>query len=301
MKRFLFCLILLPALATATARADVNVFACEPEWAALATELGGGEVKIFSATGALQDPHHIEARPGLIARLRKADLLVCTGAELEAGWLPVLLRQAGNAKVQPGTPGFFEASTFVEMREQPAKLDRAEGDVHAAGNPHIQTSPRNIARVAAALAQRLAEIDPTHAAHYQKRMADFSRRWQEATARWERAAAPLQGRGVVSQHKSWVYLYEWLGMKEVAVLEPKPGVPPSSTHLAQLLAQLKAQPATMVIHAQYQDAQSAQWLSERAGLPRVALPFTVGANGKAKDLFGLFDDTIEKLTATVKP
>ena len=138
----------------------LEVFACEPEWAALATELGGDKVEVFSATTARQDPHQIQARPALIARLRSADLVICTGAELEIGWMPVLLRQAANARVQPGTPGYMEASQYVRLLEVPTRLDRAEGDIHPAGNPHIQSDPRNIAAVATALARRLSEIDP---------------------------------------------------------------------------------------------------------------------------------------------
>jgi zinc/manganese transport system substrate-binding protein len=277
------------------AQAELRVFACEPEWAALTQELGGGEVKIFTATTGRQDPHHIEARPSLIAQVRRADLVVCTGAELEAGWLPLLLRQAGNSHVQSGTPGNFSAADYVTMIEVPQKLDRAEGDVHAAGNPHIQTDPRNITRVADKLAQRLAELDAAHAQTYRKRHADFARRWNEAVIRWERDAAGLKGKAVVSQHQGWGYLYRWLGLNEVAVLEPKPGVPASGAHLSQVLAQLKTRPAAMVIYAAYQDPQPAQWLAERTAIPAVNLPFTVGGSDKAKDLFGLFDDTVQKL------
>src|SRR5882757_9707350 len=147
----------------------LEVFACEPEWAALATELGGNDVNVFSATTARQDPHQIQARPALIARLRNADLVVCTGSELKIGWMPVLLRQASNGKVQPGTPGYFEATRFVRMLEVPAVLDRSMGDIHPGGNPHIQTSPLNIRAVAEALARRLAEIDSGHAAVYAQR------------------------------------------------------------------------------------------------------------------------------------
>src|SRR5262249_15121120 len=153
---------------------------------------------------------------------------VCTGAELEIGWLPVLLQQSGNAKVQPGQPGNFAAADYVRKLEVPTQLDRAQGDVHAAGNPHIQTDPRNIALVAAALAQRLAQVDPPHAAEYAQREADFAKRWEQALARWSAQAAPLRGVPVVSQHKAFVYLYDWLGLKEVAVLEPKPGVEPTA-------------------------------------------------------------------------
>src|SRR3990167_3202077 len=153
-------------LVSLPAAAEIKVFACEPEWAALVQELGGDKVSVFTATTARQDPHHIEARPSLIARLRRADLLVCTGAELEIGWLPVVLRQSGNSAVQPGRPGYFEAANHVQKLEIPARLDRAEGDVHASGNPHIQTDPRNIGAVAAALVRRLAEIEPAGANYF---------------------------------------------------------------------------------------------------------------------------------------
>jgi zinc/manganese transport system substrate-binding protein len=229
--------------------------------------------------------------------MRNADLVVCTGAELEIGWLPVLLQQSGNAKVQPGQPGNFEAARNVRMLEIPTSVDRSQGDVHAAGNPHIQTDPRNIAAVAPALTQRLAQIDGAHAADYQQRGADFSQKWQQAIARWNAQAAPLKGVPVVSQHKGFVYLYDWLGMKEVAVLEPKPGVEPSASHLQNVLATLKATPARMVIYAAYQDPRPSEWMAQNAGIPAVKVPFTVGGTDQAKDLFALFDDTVSRLLA----
>ncbi len=277
------------------AHAALNVFACEPEWGALATELGGDAVKVYTATTAFQDPHHIEARPSLIAQMRRADLAVCTGAELEIGWLPVLLRQAGNAAIQPGQPGYFEAARQVPLLEKPAALDRAQGDIHAAGNPHIQTDPRNIARVAQALGARLAEIDPAHAAAYKTRLADFNTRWNTAMARWQAQAAPLKGMPIAVQHEGFPYLENWLGLKQVAVLEPKPGVAPSLGHLAEIVAQLKTTPAKLVIRAAYQDPRPSEWLAEHAGIPAVAMPFTVGGSDRARDLFGLFDDSVAQL------
>jgi zinc/manganese transport system substrate-binding protein len=277
------------------AQAALNVFACEPEWGALVTELGGDAVKVYNATTAFQDPHRIEARPSLIAQMRRADLTVCTGAELEIGWLPLLLRQSGNAAVQPGQPGYFEAARQVPLLEKPAALDRAQGDVHAAGNPHIQTDPRNIARVAQALGARLAEVDPDHAAAYRARLADFNARWNAAMARWQAQAAPLRGMSIVVQHKAFPYLENWLGLKQVAVLEPKPGVEPSVGHLAEVAARLKTTPARAVVRAAYQSPRPAEWLAEHAGIPVVVLPFTVGGSDRAKDLFGLFDDSLEQL------
>lgn len=297
-KRIVGLLIAAPALLAALpAQAALRVLACEPEWGALAQELGGNLVEVSVATGALQDPHQIQAKPSLIARTRNADLVVCTGAELEIGWLPILLQQAGNEKVQPGRPGHFAAADAVRKLDVPTQLDRSQGDVHAAGNPHIQTDPRNIAQVATALAARLAQLDPAHAADYAKRQADFAQRWQQAMARWAAQAAPLKGVPVVSQHKAFVYLYDWLGLKEVAVLEPKPGVEPTASHLQGVLATLKATPARMVVYAAYQDSRPADWLSKNAGIPAVKLAFTVGGTEGAKDLFGLFDDMLAKMLA----
>jgi zinc/manganese transport system substrate-binding protein len=291
-------LLALPLWALApSAHAALRVLACEPEWAALTTELGGNLVDVSSATSAQQDPHQIQAKPSLIARARNADLVVCTGAELEIGWLPVLLQQSGNAKVQAGQPGNFAAADVVRKLDVPTQLDRSQGDVHAGGNPHIQTDPRNIALVAKALGERLQQVDPGHAAQYAQQVASFSQRWQQAMARWTAQAAPLRGQAVVSQHKAFVYLYDWLGLKEVAVLEPKPGVEPTASHLQSVVSTLKTTPARMVLYAAYQDPRPSEWLSKSAGVPAVKIPFTVGGTDGAKDLFGLFDDTVARLLA----
>jgi zinc/manganese transport system substrate-binding protein len=298
--KFIMTLAALPlALLCMPSHAALKVFACEPEWAALAQELGGSLVDATSATTALQDPHQIQAKPSLIARVRNADLVVCTGAELEIGWLPPLLQQSGNAKVQAGQPGNFVAADLVRKLEVPGQVDRSQGDVHAAGNPHIQTDPRNIAAVATGLGARLQQLDPANAAQYAKRQADFAQRWQQAMGRWNAQAAPLRGVAVASQHKGFAYLYDWLGLREVAVLEPKPGVEPTVSNLQGVLAALKAQPARMVIHAAYQDPRASDWLSKNAGIPIVNVPFTVGGSAGAKDLFGLFDDTVARLTAAM--
>lgn len=287
-------------LVSQNASAAINVFACEPEWAALTQELGGELVKVTSATTALQDPHHIQARPSLISRTRRADLLVCTGAELEVGWLPVLLQKAGNPRILPGTPGYFMATDTVDLLEIPDQLDRSKGDIHAAGNPHIQTDPRRIGQVAQMLSQRLAEVDPSHAADYESRYADFAKRWQQAIADWEQQAKSIRGRSIVVQHRNWVYLEDWLDLQELAALEPKPGVPPSAAQLSRVLASIKGKPVLAVVHAAYQNPKAANWLGKKAGLPVVTLPFTVGGSDAAQDLFGLFDDTIAKLTGAAQ-
>ena len=285
------------SLGTAPARAALNVFACEPEWSALAKELGGDDVSVFTATTARQDPHQIQARPALISRLRAADLAVCTGAELEIGWLPVLLRQAANPRVQPGQPGFLTATEYVRLLEAPTRLDRAEGDIHAAGNPHIQTSPVNIRAVAVAFGQRLAQLDPSRAAAYAQRSQAFLARWDQAIAQWQAKAAPLKGIGVVAHHKSWVYLLNWLGMVEVGTIEPKPGVPPGAAYLAQLIDEIPRRQARLIIHSAYEDPRPDRFVGDKTELPVVMLPYTVGGTDRAQDLFGLFEDTIDRLLA----
>ena len=277
------------------ALAALNVFATVPEWGALAEELGGDKVKVYVATNALQDPHHVEAKPSLIARARTADLVIATGAELEIGWLPLVTQQAGNPAIQPGKPGYFDAAAYVTLLEKPTRLDRAEGDVHPGGNPHIQTDPRNIAKVAAPLSERLAQLDPPNAAYYRERQKAFSERWSAAIAKWEKEATPLKGAQIVVQHKAFTYLEVWLGLNEIAALEPKPGVEPTTAHLADVLALLQRQPAKIVIRAAYQSGRASEWIAERAKINVVVLPFTVGGDEQAKDLYGLFDDTIARL------
>lgn len=290
-----FMLATLALTSAVPALAALNVFATLPEWGALTEELGGDKVKVYVATNALQDAHHVEAKPSLIARARGADLVVATGAELEIGWLPLVTQQAGNPAIQPGKPGYFEAAPYVTLLEKPTRLDRAEGDVHPGGNPHIQTDPRNIAKVAAPLATRLAELDPANATYYQDRYKSFAARWSAAIAKWEKEAAPLKGTPVVVQHKAFTYLEAWLGLNEIAALEPKPGVEPTTAHLSEVVALLQRQPAKMVLRAAYQNGRASDWIAERAKINVVVLPFTVGGDDKAKDLYGLYDDTIARL------
>jgi zinc/manganese transport system substrate-binding protein len=282
---------------SAPAHANLNVFACEPEWGALSQEIGGDKVSIYTATNGAQDPHQIQARPSLIAQARKADITVCSGAELEVGWMPMIERQSANGKIQPNTPGDFEAATYVRLLDIPTRLDRADGDVHAAGNPHIQTDPRNILAVAKPLADRFAQLDPANAATYQSRLADFTQRWTDAIKKWESQAAALKGAPIAVQHKNWTYLEDWLGLKEVVPLEPKPGIPPSSGYLAQVLETLQRTPVKFVIRAAYEDSRPADFIHDRAGVPVAVLPFTIGGTKEAKDLFGLFDDTVGRLVA----
>jgi len=293
MKKIISSLLLL--VASSSVMADLNIFACEPEWASLSQELGGDKVTVFSATTGLQDPHYIQARPSLIAKARRADLLVCTGAELESGWLPLLQRKAGNAAIQTGAAGHFMATDHVNLLEIPSSLDRSQGDVHAAGNPHIQTSPLAILLVAKALTLRMQALDANNADFYQQHWQGFSQRWQAAIERWQQQALPLKGSTAVVQHASWPYLFDWLNIVQVAVLERKSGVQPTVDDLNNVLKQLHVTPVKVVIHAAYQSPRATNWLVDKTSINKVTLPFTVGGNEQSNDLFSLFDNTIQHL------
>ena len=262
-------------------------------------ELAGDKVDLDVATSALQDVHVVEARPSLIAKVRAADLVVCTGAGLEVGWLPQLIRQSGNAKVASGA-GSFMAAAQVKTLERPTALDRANGDVHPDGNPHVQMDPRRVLVIARQLSARLVQLDPANAATYKQRGADFEKRWLAAMSRWKAQAAPLKGRKVVVHHISWVYLWDWLGIQQIGALEPKPAVPPTAAHLAELIGTTKSNNTLAIVHAAYQDSKPSNWLSQRTGVPVLALPFTVGGDAQSTDLFGLFDSTISKLLGAAK-
>ena len=197
MRNLFLAAVIAGATLTQPAHAALNVFACEPEWGALALELGGDNVSIYTATTGLQDPHQVQARPSLIAKARAADITVCTGAELETAWLPMVVHKSANANIKAGSSGSFEAASFVRLLDVPAKLDRAEGDVHPAGNPHIQTDPRNILIVAKALSARFVQLDAASAPAYEQRLADFTSRWTASLTKWEAAAAPLNDLNLV--------------------------------------------------------------------------------------------------------
>lgn len=296
----LILIILTTGLLPLPAAAAIKVLACEPEWAALAREIGGERLVVSSATTGMQDPHHIEARPSLIARARQADLLVCTGAELEAGWLPLLLRESANPAIQPGKPGYFEAARYVKLLEKPASIDRALGDIHAEGNPHLHLDPRKLLYVAEALSKQLAELDPAGASDYKSRQADFSARLKAAIARWEKQGAALKGVPVLVQHKSWSYLVDWLGLNVIADLEPKPGIEPSASQLAQILERLRAQPAKMILRAGFLSPKASEWIAAKGNLKAVTLPFTVGSSERAHDLISLYDDILDRLTEAAR-
>ena len=288
------------SLATTLAHADLKVFATVPEWGALAETLGGDKVKVFTATTGLQDPHRIQARPSLIARARTANLVIATGGGLEDGWLPVVQRESNNPEILPNRPGYLAATQYVRMLDVPVAVDRTMGDVHAGGNPHIQTDPRNLLPIAKAISARLQRLDPENAAYYQTQLTQFEQSWQANLQRWQQQAAPLRGAKVWYQHDGYPYMNAWLGLNQVGVLEPRPGVEPSSRQLADILQRQQTLQGRMVIASAYLNDAPSKWLAEKANIPMVVLPFTVGGNEQVKSLTALYDDTVQRLLAGLK-
>jgi zinc/manganese transport system substrate-binding protein len=276
------------------ANAKLNIFACEPEYAALAKELAP-DAKIYSATTAMQDPHQVQARPSLIAKMRQADLAICAGAELEVGWLPMLQMKSSNAKVRSTDQGLFFAAEQVNTLDKLESVNRSMGDVHAQGNPHLHFSPQRVLKVAEALTAKLISLDPASQDQYKTALSNFSDKWINAISEWEAKAAPLNGKKVIAYHSNFRYLFDWIGIEQVGDLEPKPGLPPSSSHLASLLKRAEKDDIMAIIVASYQSERGAEWLGERANLPVQVLPMSVGGNDQSQDLFSLYENVIDLL------
>jgi zinc/manganese transport system substrate-binding protein len=287
-------LLISPISSLASSLAKINIFACEPEWQSLSTEIGGDYVEAFSATSAQQDPHYIRAKPSLIAKIRKADLLICSGSDLEVGWLPILLSKA-SANIQVGKVGYLMASDFVTKIDKPKILDRSMGDVHPNGNPHIHLDPHNILLVAKELNNRLGKIDPNNLQNYQRNYNNFVKKWKNSIQKWESMAPRLKGTKIVAHHKSFSYLLNWLELDELAILESKPGIAPTSSHLENLLIVLRKEPAKFIIRTPFDPKDASEWVSKKTGIKELILPFTVGGDKESKDLFTLFDSTIDSI------
>lgn len=281
------------------AQQALQVFTCEPEWAALIKALHPS-VKVFSATHAGQDPHDIEARPALISALRRADFAVCTGAGLEAGWLPTLQQRAGNPRVMPGRPGMiFAADGLSLIADAHHHTARDKGHVHAEGNPHFHLDPRRLIPVAERISEHLARADPAHAREYRTRLESWRNDWTQQIERWQQQAKPLFGLAVIAEHSSFAYLFRWLDLYQTADLEPVPGVPPTISHLQTLLDRGRQDPPVAIIQTLYQNPQAGRWLSEKLAVPALQLPSTVTAEGASSELTGLFDDLIKRLLGVI--
>ena len=279
------------------AQAKLRVVGTLPDFAAIASELGGDRVEADSLIQGTEDPHFVDAKPSHVLRVNKADLLICIGLGLESGWLPVLLTQARNGNVQVGARGYLDASQFVQAKDVPAKADRAMGDVHGGGNPHYYTSPPEMLRVSEAIYRKLVELDPAGRAEYDARWQAFSKKYKEKMAAWKAALTPFAGTKVVEYHKSWVYLLDWMGFTSVGALEPKPGIPPSPGHVTELLGQVRNQNVRFVFREIYHADSLSQVFASKAGARLLDLPTMVGAEPGIKTIWDKWDRVVAMLTA----
>lgn len=289
------------ALALVAARVSaLDVVTTTEGLASIAREVGGDRVKVESLSRGNQDPHFVDANPTLALKLRRAELLVDVGLDLEVGWLPPLVNQARNPAILPGGKGRLTAASAVQVLEVPTgPVDRSTGDLHAGGNPHFFTDPRRVGAVAAAIAERLAAVDPGNAAHYQGRLADFRERLAAARARWEATLAPLRGRTVITHHRTLTYFLDWSGLRDVGELEPKPGTPPPPSHVAELVGVVKAKGVKAILVEAWYDPRPAHVLAKHSGARLVTIPGDVGGAPEAKDWFAFEDLVVRRVAEAV--
>ncbi len=269
---------LLPLLAL-TAHAKLNVVATTPDLGAIAREIGGDQIELTTLAKPTEDPHFVDAKPSFIVKLNHADALIEGGAELEAGWLAPLLEGARNPRLEPGKPGRIAAAEGVALLEVPAVLDRSQGDIHASGNPHFLTDPANGKIVAAHIARAFAQLDPSAAGAFQANLGKFNGQLDAKLAEWTKLLAPWRGHALVTYHNYWIYFGERFGLPMDLFLEPKPGIPPTPAHLAEVITKMKAQHLTLIAVQPYQNRRTAETVAGHAGATVVDFPSFPGGKG----------------------
>jgi zinc/manganese transport system substrate-binding protein len=299
----LLSIVTLAALAASApaANAAVNVMASTEDLADLTRQVGGDKVKVESIARGYQDPHFVEAKPSFILKLAKADLLVVVGRELEIGWLPPLIQQSRNAKIQPGAEGYLDASLTAKILEIPTgQITRAMGDVHPAGNPHYWLDPGNGRKVAKAIVDKLSKMDAANAAYFQSRYADFDKRLAEAEKRWDVQMAPYKGLKVVTYHRSWPNFTDRFGLDVIGYVEPRPGIPPSPSHTIDLIGEMKRQQVKILLVEPYFDLKTPQSIARETGAKVVVMSPSVGGEKEITDYIALFDYDVKLLTAAIQ-
>ena len=290
----LLSLTLLPALASAK---KLEVVATLPDLAWIASQVGGDHVHVSALSLATQDPHFVDARPNLAVKLARADVLLVAGLELEVGWLPTLMTGSRNARIQTGADGYIDCSIWVDKLNVPEMpVDRSMGDVHSGGNPHYYLSPHSMKNVVLGVAERFGQLDAANAAVYQANAAATAARLDVAAARWESMAVPLRGSPIVTYHRNWPYLADWLGLETIIELEPKPGIPPSPQHVARVLTTANQRDARALLMMSYYPDRSAKLVAEKAGMTLIQV--TGGADFEAgQDWVDFMDRLIVALVA----
>jgi zinc/manganese transport system substrate-binding protein len=290
----LSCALLFPA----SGRADdkLRIMTATTDLAALAQEVGGDKIDVESVARGYQDPHFVEAKPSFLLKLRRADLLIVVGLELEIGWLPPLITQSTNPKIQVGAPGYFDASRFAKILEIPTgQVTRAEGDVHPLGNPHYWLDPENGLRIARAIQDKLSEMRPNDSAYFAQRYASFEQRLKQADEQWLAQMKPYAGRKIVTYHRSWPNFADHFGLNVVGYVEPRPGIPPSPQHTVELIGLMKRDGVKVIVVEPYFDLKTPNSVARETGGQVLVLTPSVGGEKEITDYFKLFDYDIAKL------
>ena len=286
---------------TAHARAGINIITSTEDLAALVREVGGDKVSVEALAKGYQDPHFVEAKPSFVLKLHSADLLVVVGRELEIGWLPPLITQSRNAKIQPGGQGYLDASLTARILDVPTgQVTRAMGDVHPQGNPHYWLDPRNGRLIAKAIQDKLTRMSSGDAAYFAQRYADFDRRLSEGEKRWQAAMAPYKGLKIVTYHRSWPNFAEVFGLDVVGYVEPKPGIPPSPAHQLELTQEMKRQGVKIILVEPYFDLQTPNKIARDTGAKVLVMPPSVGGVKEVQTYLQLFDYDVNLLASALK-
>ena len=285
----------------AFAQGKLNVMTTTEDLASIAREVGGDRITVEAVAKGYQDPHFVEAKPSFILKLQKADLLIAVGRELEIGWLPPLIQQSRNAKIQPGAQGYLDASEQAKILEIPqGQITRAMGDVHPLGNPHYWLDPENGKIVAREIAARLTQLRANDKAYFDQRLADFTNRLTEAEKRWVAAMAPYKGLKVATYHRSFPNFTDRFGLEVMGYIEPRPGIPPSPSHTLELIQEMKRQNVKIILMEPYFDAKTPKAVARETGARVVVLSPSVGGVKEVTDYFKLFDYDINSVVAAIK-
>jgi zinc/manganese transport system substrate-binding protein len=301
MKRAVLAIVFSLLAGNAFAAGKLTVVTTTADIASIMKEVGGAHVDVTSIARGYQDPHFVEPKPSFLLLLRKADLLAVIGLDLETGWLPPLVDQSRNARIRPGSPGYLDMSRGVEILDRPAVVNRSMGDVHPLGNPHYWLDPANAVRMAMQIERRLAQLQPANAPYFATRLNDFKRKMNEANKRWAATLAPYKGAKIVTYHNSWPNFMRRYGLDVVGYIEPKPGVPPSPSHLFQLIASMKQQKVKVIVMEPYFDHKTPRSVADRTGAKLVVVyPSVGGAKSGTDDYFALFDTNIAALVKALQ-
>ncbi len=296
MKRKILIIVFIGLLSlTSVVEARLRVLASYNYIADLVEKIGGDNVKVTPLAKGYKDPHYVTPRPSFIAKMRKADLLIINGGQLEIGWIPPILKKANNPRINPGNKGFLDLFSFIDGIDVPKEISRAHGDVHPDGNPHFHLDPENILIISGVIRDKLIDLDLSHKGIFTKRHKEFVEKWRKKMSEWEKALEKFSGKNVVQYHKNFDYFLKSFNMKQLGTLEPVPGIPPSTKHILEMIEVINNKGAEFIIHDVYHMKKPSRFVNRETGVKLVVLPHDVGSVDEAIDIVSLFDEIVRRL------